>query len=430
MPIDPRILLGTQTANVGDTINTAGNVQGLLQQRQEAPIRQALLQGQADAIPLQQDATRANLDLQKAQTDAFRNDEKIKGAVFASVKGKQLLDANDIPGFVAMATDRIKNIQERGGDPTETANALQMVQSGDPSAIEKVKNLLQGDILAGQQYGIIKPGREATTEQQNLQSLGFMPGTKEYAAAFQRYYGKADPNVMTPYQQAQLGISQGQLDVARQNATNKPGQIVQTDQGTVIVDPRNSTSTPVLDQNGRAISGRAGALTESQGNATGFGMRASEANKILIDLGAQGVNTPSKIKDAVSSVPLLGAGLGAIANAAVASPQQQQAEQAQRDFVNAVLRKESGAAISNGEFDNAKRQYFPAIGDSKEVINQKRANRETAIDALRIQAGPGGKNIPANYSNKKGWVLHTDANGNKAYVSPDGKQYEEVANGV
>lgn len=29
-------------------------------------------------------------------------------------------------------------------------------------------------------------------------------------------------------------------------------------------------------------------------------------------------------------------------------------------------------------------------------------------------------------TNAKGWTLHTDANGNKAYVSPDGKQFEEV----
>jgi len=29
-------------------------------------------------------------------------------------------------------------------------------------------------------------------------------------------------------------------------------------------------------------------------------------------------------------------------------------------------------------------------------------------------------------TNNKGWALHTDAQGNKAYVSPDGKQFEEI----
>lgn len=81
------------------------------------------------------------------------------------------------------------------------------------------------------------------------------------------------------------------------------------------------------------------------------------------------------------------------ANALVASPEQQQVEQAQRNFVNALLRKESGAAISPGEFDNARRQYFAQPGDSPQVLEQKRANRETAINALRVQAGPGAANI-------------------------------------
>jgi hypothetical protein len=33
---------------------------------------------------------------------------------------------------------------------------------------------------------------------------------------------------------------------------------------------------------------------------------------------------------------------------------------------------------------------------------------------------------PGAPTNAKGWVLHTDKNGNQAYVSPDGKSYEEV----
>ena len=44
-----------------------------------------------------------------------------------------------------------------------------------------------------------------------------------------------------------------------------------------------------------------------------------------------------------------------------------------------------------------------------------------------------GNTSPANISkptksltNNKGWTLHTDAQGNQAYVSPDGKQFEEI----
>ena len=53
-----------------------------------------------------------------------------------------------------------------------------------------------------------------------------------------------------------------------------------------------------------------------------------------------------------------------------------QIEQAQRDFINAVLRRESGAVIGEPEFENARLQYFPQPGDTPEVVKQKQKNRE------------------------------------------------------
>jgi len=68
------------------------------------------------------------------------------------------------------------------------------------------------------------------------------------------------------------------------------------------------------------------------------------------------------------------------------SSERQQMEQAQRDFVNAILRRESGAAIADSEFESASKQYFPQPGDSVETIAQKRANRETSIKNIGFQA--------------------------------------------
>jgi hypothetical protein len=61
------------------------------------------------------------------------------------------------------------------------------------------------------------------------------------------------------------------------------------------------------------------------------------------------------------------------------SADRQKFEQAQRNFINSVLRKESGAAISPSEFDSAAKQYFPQPGDSAAVIAQKSANRQRVI---------------------------------------------------
>jgi hypothetical protein len=65
----------------------------------------------------------------------------------------------------------------------------------------------------------------------------------------------------------------------------------------------------------------------------------------------------------------------------------QQLDQAQRDFINAVLRRESGAVISEPEFTNARRQYFPQPGDSPEVLAQKARNRQTAIEGISRAGG-------------------------------------------
>lgn len=67
--------------------------------------------------------------------------------------------------------------------------------------------------------------------------------------------------------------------------------------------------------------------------------------------------------------------------------EQQQYEQAQRDFINAKLRQESGAVISPSEFDNARKQYFPQPWDTNETILQKQKNRELVILEMFRNAG-------------------------------------------
>ena len=71
----------------------------------------------------------------------------------------------------------------------------------------------------------------------------------------------------------------------------------------------------------------------------------------------------------------------------------QEVDAARKNFVTAVLRKESGAAISPSEFYTESQKYFPQPGDEPAVIAQKRHARDTAIKAMEIQAGPGKRHI-------------------------------------
>lgn len=170
-------------------------------------------------------------------------------------------------------------------------------------------------------------------------------------------------------------------------------QIVTDTEGNItVVDKDTLVGRPATDADGNVLKGRQN-MTESQGKAAGMAMRAREAQTILNDLEAKGVTTRGLVKQGVEGVPLIGEGLAMGVNklpGALGGPsgQQQQVEQARRNFVNAVLRVESGASINEGEFRNAEKQYFPMPGDAPEVIAQKKANRETAIRALEMQAGP------------------------------------------
>jgi hypothetical protein len=87
----------------------------------------------------------------------------------------------------------------------------------------------------------------------------------------------------------------------------------------------------------------------------------------------------------------------------VRSPEYQKFDQAQRDFINSTLRRESGAVISEGEFDNARKQYFPQPGDTADLIAQKRVNRMEAIKGIGAGAGPGFK--PATSFDAQGEIV-------------------------
>lgn len=163
------------------------------------------------------------------------------------------------------------------------------------------------------------------------------------------------------------------------------------------------------DEQGRAIPipGHQKPLTEFQGKSSGFGVRAASAHEQLnaLEGGALGGEfdfmpgyrngpvQPGTIKRMAEALPSFGIGFDESMGTALnftQSAAQQRVDQAQRNFVNATLRQESGAAISQGEWDNAKKQYFPQPGDDASVIEQKRLNRAQVINGFKTSAGKDG----------------------------------------
>ena len=117
-------------------------------------------------------------------------------------------------------------------------------------------------------------------------------------------------------------------------------------------------------------------FTEAQSNALVFSQRMKASNLILDNVENVGSDLYNSI---VNQIPVAGNYL--------ISEEYQQYDQAKRDFINATLRKESGAAIAESEFANANRQYFPVPGDTPKVIAQKRANRQLAQKLIEKTVG-------------------------------------------
>jgi len=126
----------------------------------------------------------------------------------------------------------------------------------------------------------------------------------------------------------------------------------------------------MIDAGGKAATPKP--LTDVQANAAGFYDRATAAEQALTNLSKSYSGTEVRL-------PLPNA---------LKSEDRQVFEQTQRDFISAVLRKESGAAISDTEFENEGKKYFPQPGDGAAVLKRKAEARKIAAKSLARAAGP------------------------------------------
>ncbi|MRG66097.1 hypothetical protein GH789_12500 [Rhizobium pusense] len=122
-------------------------------------------------------------------------------------------------------------------------------------------------------------------------------------------------------------------------------------------------------------------VTVDESKAGGFADRMLEANDLLDTYGNAGLSPWSQAVTDNSYIP-------DVMENYLVNENFQKYSQARRNFINAQLRRESGAVISPEEFENANKQYFPMPGDTPEVLKQKAQGRKTAVDAMIRDAGP------------------------------------------
>ena len=161
----------------------------------------------------------------------------------------------------------------------------------------------------------------------------------------------------------------------------------QTDAGVVTVkrpamDLSAFPTPPGFEPQGERVVGEQSAkFNDGQANAAGFAERMRISIDTFDRLTQAGYDA-GNIKDQVSEA----SGLNALV-----SPEGQQYNRAKRDFITAVLRRESGAAIAPSEFVTEDKKYFPQPFDDEKVIADKAEARKTALSSMIAQSGPAYK---------------------------------------
>lgn len=178
--------------------------------------------------------------------------------------------------------------------------------------------------------------------------------------------GPTDPNYVAKVAAAKEG------PIATGPVTGPDGKPIDIPPG---VDPATFRKAITTD----TAHGMAGKFTETQGKANQFATRMEHAGRTLDKLDEQGTSLKGAALDHLPGGNYL------------QSSNYQDYKQAQQEFVTALLRRESGAAIAHHEFESYSKQFFPQPGDGPEVIAQKRQARWNALNAMKSEAGPAYK---------------------------------------
>lgn len=237
-----------------------------------------------------------------------------------------------------------------------TARMLGGVKSAPP---ELQAQVYQGVRQQAIQMGLVQPNDPQVPEQ--------FPGAQWLEQKLQSTLStKEQIDIENKHRDQQITM-RGQDATA---ATAAAGQAV-TMRGQNMTDKRSRDANAIAQQNRTQ-------RPPSEGERTAFSFykRASDAEKVLTDL-----------EPKIAAMGMAGQVGRAVLPNMLQSDDNQVYQQAQRQFTQAKLRRESGAAISQSEYDQDAKTYFPAPGDSKPVLQRKAKARQAIMSELKVASG-------------------------------------------
>jgi hypothetical protein len=302
-----------------------------------------------------------------------------------------------VPALMGDTETALKNVDERIAAAEASGNAAEVQAQkafrqaimADPygaalgltltsNASGLFSDELMKNILDKTQTGQ-KPTEAMRTMDAQLRAGGIVPkaegGDGQYEAAMAKAGGvheaPAQFRAATPEEANQYGAKGGQIEIA----TNRFYPIDVPKGSSLSVGPDGS----ILFTEGETTPTEK-PKTEGQSSAAAYLQRLVGAEELFGKFALEGNTTIPLTK-----LPSIGTAI----ESNILSGPEQQLIQAQRDWVRAKLRKESGAVISPEEEADERRTYFPQPGDTPDTIEQKRQSRLAAQRQLEIQAGDG-----------------------------------------
>lgn len=214
----------------------------------------------------------------------------------------------------------------------------------------------QGEMvdLGGGRYGV----RRGTTVQPLRTSDGqevVVPSSRE-APKVEKFYDQQGNEYM-----AQWNAQSGQWE---QVGGAKP-----SGDGIVVTSPDGTTMR---------IGGKGANLTEGQSKDAVYSTRAQGALEILDEYDAELTSVTQRAMDRDPTGIIRGR----------QSEDFQKAKQAGDEFLQAILRKDTGAAITEQEQTLYGQTYLPQPGDGEDVLAQKRLSRRRALEAMKAGMPP------------------------------------------
>jgi len=358
------------------------------------------------------------------RTAYLKDKERRKALITDFATTYSLLNNGQTDAAINLLSNRVEHIQRLGGDPSDTTGLLERLQAGkgDPALLGEVQKELGSFVEAGMITGEIGGAQQAGMA--SAKTKQFVDGT------VQMVLPTGQVQVILPNGQPVSGVdAEAALQRAMQNevhyAGQKSGAMAGATQGAAyqyaapIAGAQAQARASVEAATAPGIAAATTAATEGAKAGTKISVQ-QRSNAIAYDAYQKAMEGVKSAFESADTGPIAGR-MPAVTVAA----QTAEGARASAAPVLKQLFRSAGEGVFTDKDQQLLMDMMPDRKDHPEVV-QTKLNTIDAIVKAKLSQGGAVPVTPAQPVTKKtGGVLHTDAQGNKAMVYPDGS-YEEV----